>query len=247
MPEIFDSKHKSKNKVIDVPNSDEKHTSIHKSEVGEKHTKAKSHAMNRQVTDYSPTLARENPARNPFAAFAPLPAKTKFDSQHNEEEILLLLRQHPITQVGWIIVTIILLLLPALFSYVHFLDFLPARFHFVAALGWYLFTFGFALESFLDWFYNVYIITDERIIDVDFHSILFKNISATKIENIEDVSAETKGASSTIFDYGDVIIQTAGPIPEFEFESVPYPTKVTSFINDLIVEEEREKIEGRVN
>lgn len=201
----------------------------------------------RNVNDYSEVMAHLRPSHNPFHAFAAKPTRTSFDTQHHEEEILLLLRQHPITQVKWVVITIILLLLPWLFTFVGVLNFLPPTFQFIASLGWYLLIFGFALEAFLSWFYNVYIITDERVIDVDFESLLFKNISSAKIEKIEDVSAATKGTLGAIFDYGDVQIQTAGAQVEFDFKSVPFPSRVTAFLNELIVEEERERIEGRVN
>jgi hypothetical protein len=106
---------------------------------------------------------------------------------------------------------------------------------------------GFAIESFIKWFYNVYIITDERIIDIDFHSLLFKDISSAKIDNIEDSTASTGGFWGSLFDYGTITIQTAAEKREFEFGSVPHPNKVAKLINELLLEEEREKLEGRVS
>jgi len=93
----------------------------------------------------------------------------------------------------------------------------------------------------------VYIITDERIIDVDFNSLLFKNVAYAKIDNIEDITATTAGALGSIFDYGTVRIQTAGAISEFEFVSVPQPSKVVSFLNELLIEEEQEFHNKRAN
>jgi hypothetical protein len=54
------------------------------------------------------------------------------------------------------------------------------------------------------------------------------------------------GITSSIFNYGTVKIQTAAAIVEFDFEDVPQPAKVTAFLNELLLEEEREKIENRV-
>ena len=106
---------------------------------------------------------------------------------------------------------------------------------------------GYALESFLTWFFNVFIVTDERLIDVDFLSLIYKNITAAKLDNIEDITAETGGAIRSIFNFGTVKVQTAGSQPEIEFEDVPQPAKVTRLLNELLLEEEREKIEGRAN
>jgi len=52
---------------------------------------------------------------------------------------------------------------------------------------------------------------------------------------------------ATVVDYGTVYIQTAGEKTEIEFENVPQPAKVAAILNELLLEEEREKIEGRVS
>ena len=207
---------------------------------------AKKPTKAKNVDEYSQIMQAEVPTSNPFAAFSPKPEHVFFDSQLQDETVLLLLRRHPITQLPWIIVTLLLILAPILFSMTPLLSFLPPRFEFAALVGWYLLVIGFALESFLTWFYNVYIITDERVVDVDFYSLLYKNISSAKLDNIEDISITASGALSSIFNYGTIKIQTAAATTEFEFEDVPRPAQVTAFLNELLVEEEREKIEGRV-
>lgn len=201
----------------------------------------------RPVEEYSMVMRDENASNGGFHAFVPKPENVFFASQHAEEKVLLLLRQHPVTQLGWIFIVTFLGVLPFLFQSVGLLNFLPADYQFASLIGWYLLLFGYALESFLSWFYNVYIITDERIVDVDFSNLLYKNISSAKIEKIEDVTNEAKGILATVFNFGTVKIQTAGTMTEFDFVNVPQPAKVASFINELLVEEERERIEGRVN
>lgn len=201
----------------------------------------------RHVDEYSAIMRSFSPTRNPFNAFAPKPYNTAFESQHNEEQVLLLLRQSLITQIKYVLIIIGLLFVPFLFNFVGMLDFLPLRFQLIANIGWYLMVASYALEVFLSWFYNVYIITDERIIDVDFHSILFKNVAYAKIDNIEDITATTAGALGSIFDFGDVRIQTAGAVTQFEFDNVPHPSKVVAFLNELLIEEEKEKLDKRAN
>jgi hypothetical protein len=169
-----------------------------------------------------------------MSAFAATPVDTSFDFQLEKEEVLLLLRQHPVTQIQWILIAIILVFLPILFASVHLIDFLPVRFQIVAVMGWYLLVLGFSLEAFLDWFYNVNVVTNERVVDVDFNSLLFKNISTARLGRIEDISVTSKGYLGSIFDYGDIKIQTAGATDEFNFDSVPHPNKVSAFINELL-------------
>ncbi len=203
--------------------------------------------ITRSVNEFSQVMSLLNPAINPFKAFAPKPVNTFFESADSQENVLLLLRQHPITQLKWVIFTIGLALVPFLLSYVNILGFLPYKFHVVAALSWYMMVLGFALESFLDWFFNAYIITDQRIIDVEFTSMLFKHVSSAKFERIEDVNFTSSGTLGAIFDYGNVLIQTAAATDEFQFDNVPYPSRVTNFINDLLTEIERQNgLNGKV-
>ncbi|MBT3249572.1 MAG: PH domain-containing protein [Candidatus Pacebacteria bacterium] len=199
------------------------------------------------VDDYSEVMRREKCSKNPFDAFAPKPLMIySFDSQLDGENVLLLLRKHPITQIMKLLTIMVMLVVPLFFSQISFYYLMAENFQTAILLLWYLITVGYSLESFLTWFYNVYIITDERIIDIDFLSLIYKNVSAAKIDKVEDITAVTSGVAQSIFDYGTVHIQTAAEKSEFEFEDVPHPNRVTQFLNEMLVEEEKEKIEGRV-
>lgn len=201
----------------------------------------------RPVEEYSEVMKAQQPTKNPLDSFVAKPEQTFFDSQADNEHVILLLRKHPFTQVGWVLVAIVLILFPFIFTMFPAFDVIAPRFEFATVVVWYLITTGFILESFLSWFFNVYIVTDERVIDVDFYSLLYRSMSAAKIDNIEDVTSNIGGAAAAIFDYGTVVIQTAGAKQRIEFDSVPFPAKVTKLLNELLLEEEREKIEGRVN
>lgn len=210
------------------------------------HNRPKKMIPHRHVDEYSATMRMEKPNSDPLAAYIPKPKNIAFSSQATGENIILMLRQHPVTQGKWILISMFLAILPLLFDSINLLGFLPDTYQFAALLGWYMLLSGFVIESFLMWFFNVYIVTDERIIDIDFSSLIHKNISSAKIDNIEDTTAGTGGFLAALFDYGSVTIQTAAQKREFEFTGVPHPNRVTSLINELILEEEREKIEGRV-
>lgn len=190
-------------------------------------------------------LKREETA-NPLAAFISSPKGWSFETQEKGEKMILVLRRHWITNVGWFGFSFLLMLIPQiLFNFVD-LEFLPLNFRVVGVMVWYLFLGGFMIERFLDWFFNVFIITDERIIDFDFYSLIYKEISDAKIENIQDVTCRVGGFLRNILDFGHVFIQTAAEIPQFEFYDVPQPARVAKVLRELITEEEIEKMEGRV-
>lgn len=183
---------------------------------------------------------------HPLAAYCYMPQGVDFENRSQEEQVILVLRKHPVTNVGWILILSLMLIAPAVLSGFPLLDFLPANFRFIAVLGWYLISIAYALESFLTWFFNVYIVTDERIIDIDFNNLIYKEISDANIDKIQDVTYKMGGVIRTILNYGDVYIQTASEVPAFEFLAVPMPDRVTKVLQDLRIEEEQEKIEGRV-
>lgn len=202
----------------------------------------------RQIEDYSEVMKHETSSDNPLKAYIPKPKKIAFEIQDREEKIILVLRQHPITQFKNILFLFLaIFFLPWLLNVSGLLAFFPNRFIFAFYIFLFVLFLGMSLRCFLLWFFNVYIITDERIIDVDFLSMIYKNISTAKIENIEDITKKTSGLVPSLLDYGSILIQTAASKNEIEFENVPHPAKVVKLLNELIMEEEREKIEGRVN
>lgn len=195
--------------------------------------------------EYSATLRAEQPAVNPLLSFLPKPIQIYFDSQLSEEKIVLVLRRHPVTQIKNVLIAIAIFFMPILFFSSSILDFFPINYKLAFIVGWYMILISFILESFLIWFFNVFIITDERVIDVDFINLIFKNVTSAKIDNIQDISSQTGGFLHSLVDFGTIYIQTASETARIEFEDVPHPAKVVAILNELILEEEQEKIEGR--
>jgi len=188
---------------------------------------------------YSPLIDSYRPTANCWSSFAPKPLNTAFNFQLDGEEILLLVRQHPLTQMRLFFAILILIVLPLGIFFFPFPDFFPPKLHILAFLGWFLLVIAFGLEAFLDWFYNVNFVTNERVIDIDFRSLLFRDVSTARLDRIEDVTTSTAGYLGSFFNFGNVKVQTAGATDVFEFYRVPSPNKVSEFINELINDEEQ--------
>lgn len=181
-----------------------------------------------------------------LSAFVLNPDNVHFDTQTEEEKIVLLLRKHWLTNLPWLMIAFVLIFAPPLVFPAAvsrgFLPFLPANFILILGLFWLLFSFGFVLVNFIVWYFNVYIVTNERIIDVDFYHLLYKKLSSTRINNIQDITYHLGGVARAIFDFGDVLIQTAGTQANFEFEAVPHPEAVVRKINQLMKEAESQPL-----
>jgi len=193
-----------------------------------------------------PYKERKSKKKNPLMAFSYMPRNVKFETKESQEKVVLLLRKHPITNIGWIVIAFIMVLAPATLGIFPIIEFLPSNFKLITISGWYLITSAFVIENFLGWFFNVNIVTDERILDFDFHNLVHKEVSEAKTEDIQDVTYTVGGTLGTVINYGNVLIQTAAEEQKFEFLKIPKPDKVAKILRELRIEEEVEKLEGRI-
>lgn len=189
-------------------------------------------------TSREPDLQRT--IMSPLTSFAVSPEGISFETQEKEEKVVLFLRQHLIVLLGPFLLVILLALAPIIFFPLLFrfltLPFtVPINYIIVGTAFWYVVTFGFALMSFLRWFFNIYIVTDKRIVDIDFIHLLYKEFSEARLDKIQDISYKSSGIFSVFFDYGDAYVQTAGgDMPNIEFMAVPKPAKVVEAISELL-------------
>lgn len=191
-------------------------------------------------------LEREPRTRNRLAAYCFNPHGVKFSGADDEEKIILILRKHPITNIPWIITALLMAIAPFIALVVFPLEQFPFGVQVIGILVWYLITLAFVIESFLRWFFNVNIITDERVFDVDFVNLVYREITDTNLDQVQDVTVKVGSVIRTMFDFGDIQIQTAAEIPQIEFVAVPHPDRVAKILRELRVEEELERLEGRV-
>lgn len=193
----------------------------------------------------------ENPiykehSHNPLAMFAPQPVGVSFEDQEQGEKIILLLRAHIVTLIPAVIQIIFLALVPTFLPAVLLLlrldlfSALSAGQIFWLTVSWYLFVFGFSLYKFIFWYFNVYLLTNERIVDFDFRGILHKETAYANLNQIQDVSPKIIGFFGTFFHFGNVFIQTAAAKNEFEFHHVERPDDVARAILGQVRREEGE-------
>lgn len=157
----------------------------------------------------------------------------RYDHQHPNEKIVLLLRAHPVTQLPWIFNMVVFLVVVAISYYFASLYLSPGELTtvaifllvFIASYGWF---------NFVRWYFNVGIITNERIIDIDFINLLRQEVSEARLQKIEDVTFKSGGYFGSLFNYGKVFIQTAGTEVNIEFDEVPDPAEVIAIINKVL-------------
>lgn len=175
-----------------------------------------------------------------LSAFVVKPRDVRFQNQEEKETVVLLLRQHWITNLRWLVITFLLILAPFFLwpLFAETISDLSGGYKLIVFLGWYLCAFSYTFVNFIIWYFNVYLVTTERIVDVDFHNLLYKNVATTRIAKIQEVRSQNIGALSQIFNYGTVFISTAADTTNIEFENIPRPAKVVKIIEELMEKEE---------
>jgi hypothetical protein len=174
----------------------------------------------------------------PLTSYAVNPGGIRFETQDEEETVVLFLRQHMIVNLPWMILAVILLfaptiIFPVVFSLTGFAFAIPSSYIIIVTAWWYIATAGFIIAKFLGWFINIYIVTNERIVDIDFYYLLYKHFSQAELNKIQDISYTTKGIFGTLFNFGDVKVETAGETPHLMFENIPHPEGVVEIIRKV--------------
>lgn len=153
------------------------------------------------------------------------------DMLESDEQILVVVRRHPIGIVG-----LYLGILAALIAIVvFFASVTPDLFSNLSKESYRLLLGGIVLAVTILIFFllvstYVYrrsrlIVTDRSLVQITQRSLFIKKVSRLNFANVEDVSAEQRGILATIFNYGTLLIQTAGALDNFEFTLCPNPNK----------------------
>ena len=162
----------------------------------------------------------------------------EFPGQRNDEHAVLVLRRHWFTFIAPLLQIIALNLLPIVVALV-----------FVYGIGWELPTVGFwytlgvvitsmyyvmvwlfFYHAFVDYHLDIWIVTDQRIINIEQGGLFDRVISELNLSKVQDVTSEIHGQFQTIFDFGTVHIQTAGEQQRFDFEEVGHPEEVARLV-----------------
>lgn len=176
---------------------------------------------------------------NLFPSLFDRPASIRFAYQEKDEYIELFLRQHWIVNVPWIIVTVLGIILPFFFPLAA--PFIEEIFGFelteqiriVILALWFMFLTAYVIEKFLSWYFNIYIVTNQHVVDIDFHNLLSRHTTEVRLQDIQSPRAHIQGILGSLFNFGNVHIETAAKSQQIDFLSIPKPDFVVDRIQDL--------------
>ncbi len=97
----------------------------------------------------------------------------------------------------------------------------------------------FAFLEFTDYYLDTWIITNERIINIEQEGLFNRTASELDLAAVQDTTAEIRGIIQTIFTYGQVYVQTAGEKGRFHFKNIDNPEHVKELVTRLVEEDKR--------
>lgn len=94
------------------------------------------------------------------------------------------------------------------------------------------------------WYFKIFIVTDQRIIDVDQIGLFQKTVSNIPLTKIQDVFFQIKGIWQTLTRVGDITIVLIDSKTKIEIENIFQPQKNQQLILELKADTLKEKLES---
>lgn len=170
-----------------------------------------------------------------------------------DEHIVFFLRRHPITLLG-LITGYMLLLASPITLIVYIQNFQPQwlddqimiTLFLLGGSVFFLFAWLFLFQAFMDFYLDIWIVTNRRILNIEQTGLFSRTISELRLYRIQDVTSTITGFLHTMFGYGDVEIQDAGEKTRFCFEDITDPNHVAKTILELAEIDRREHLDEAV-
>lgn len=170
-----------------------------------------------------------------------------------DEKVVHVLRRHPITMfslyLGLFAIIAAPFLIWSLLTYTQpgLLED-PATFTLIilGASIFFLFAWLFLFQNFLDYLLDIWIVTTKRVLNIEQTGLFSRTVSELRLYRVQDVTSTVNGFVGTMFDYGDLEIQTAGEKVRFTFEQIPHPTRISKSVLELAEEDRKEHLDEAV-
>ncbi|MBU0577470.1 hypothetical protein KJ742_03390 [Patescibacteria group bacterium] len=155
----------------------------------------------------------------------------KFPGQRPNEKVLIIIRKHAIVYVRIIIAFVVTVAAPLIIFLAAWFSYYPFAEYRNLDIGIGLFSciyllFGLLLTC-IAWIneqFDLFVLTNERLIDITQVTFLKRTVSSTPLNQIQDTTSDITGVLPTLLNYGNIEVQTAaGDASKFEIDRVPDP------------------------
>ncbi len=159
-----------------------------------------------------------------------------FTDFKDQERVVTIVRHHWWVLFREIFVLVILFMLPFFLIPLVFLfavqggtvsNNIPGGVVLFFSAAWALVMWNLIFARWTDFYYDIWVVTNWRIIDIDQQGFFRRDVSTLlTLDHIEDIKTELHGIIGNVLNFGHVQVQTAAAKDEFEFSDVANPTSV---------------------
>jgi hypothetical protein len=129
-----------------------------------------------------------------------------FDDQFDNEEVLFVFRKHPLVMRKGLIIGMLCLLAGVI----------PAAVKPDLGFGWFFAGLGIGFvvggvlfsPSWISWFYSVFIVTDQRLIQITQKGLFHRSVVDMRLSQIQMVNYQVAGLQETLLGFGTIMMQT---------------------------------------
>lgn len=158
----------------------------------------------------------------------------------DEAKIVLFVRRHWASFLGQFLLSFLMLAVPVAillvlyFSEIEIAKGMVLNFIVLGFSIYYLIAVTVAFVAWISYYYDIYIICQDTIVDISQQGFFGRKISQLSMLRVQDVSSDIEGFLPTFFGFGDVLVETAGEQSQnFLLRAVPNPQEVSAKIMQL--------------
>jgi hypothetical protein len=95
---------------------------------------------------------------------------------------------------------------------------------------WTMLVFLYASYKYILWFLNVYILTNQRVVHVNYHTLFRKTVTETPLSHIANIGFSTGNVLQALFKTGNINVQITGVSQPLVLKNVRFPEKTKDFM-----------------
>lgn len=155
----------------------------------------------------------------------------QFEDQFDDEEVLYVFRKHPIVMRKGLIFSMLAILAGTIPSLIK-----PEMSYFFLGLaGGFLLGFLIFMPYWISWYYSVYIVTDQRLIQISRKGLFSKTVVDMSLNQIQSMNYSVSGLQETLLKFGTMVIQTY--IGDLVIHDVHHPEHVQKTLAKILREQ----------
>ncbi|HMS23380.1 MAG TPA: PH domain-containing protein [Candidatus Saccharibacteria bacterium] len=152
----------------------------------------------------------------------------QFDDQFDDEEVLFVFRKHPVVMRKGLIFSMLAILAGTIPSLIK-----PEMSYFFLGLaGGFAIGFLIFMPYWISWYYSVYIVTDQRLIQISRKGLFSKTVVDMSLNQIQSMNYSVTGLQETLLKFGTIVIQTY--IGDLVIHDVHHPEHVQKTLATIL-------------